>query len=196
MSAENFIPPPAHDPAPWCDPRNPSKGLTRHACTKSGSRWDQSTEDNRTCLDRCCRRSTYPFSSFRECSRVQYEEEQLKLYFSWKSTFIQEKYGKRKNIRRERRTIAHSINMDTYGYLVFRGDTSKEVSFRNRETNSDCREIRELWSQLRRIGEVFPHVRWAVLLIALIVEAIDLRDLPGFVVPAQDRDTIAKAHFV
>ena len=48
---------------------------------------------------------------------------------------------------------------------------------------------------VEEISQVFPHIRVAVLAEALIVEAIDLRDLSALVVASQDRDSVLEAHF-
>lgn len=50
---------------------------------------------------------------------------------------------------------------------------------------NECRQ-RQVIKQVRK---EFPHIRVAVLSQALIVEAIDLGDLSGFVIAAQDRNS-------
>ena len=45
---------------------------------------------------------------------------------------------------------------------------------------------------VEEVGEVLPHVGVAVLAQALVVEAVDLRDLPGLVVAAEDSDAFAE----
>jgi hypothetical protein len=47
---------------------------------------------------------------------------------------------------------------------------------------------------VEQLREAFPDVHVAVLPRALVVEAVDLGDLPGFVVAAQDRDPVFVAH--
>lgn len=49
--------------------------------------------------------------------------------------------------------------------------------------------------EVKEVGEVFPDIRIAVLAKALIVEAVDLRDLSGLVVAAQDCDARGIADF-
>jgi hypothetical protein len=46
---------------------------------------------------------------------------------------------------------------------------------------------------VEEVGEVLPHVGVAVLPQALVVEAVDLCDLAGFVVAAQDGDALGVA---
>lgn len=48
---------------------------------------------------------------------------------------------------------------------------------------------------VEKVGEVFPHVSVAVLAQALIVEAVDLRDLARLVVSSQDGDTLGVTDF-
>ena len=48
---------------------------------------------------------------------------------------------------------------------------------------------------VEQVREVPPDIRVAVLPQALVVEAIHLRDLPRFVVSAQDRHAVAIAQF-
>lgn len=43
---------------------------------------------------------------------------------------------------------------------------------------------------VEEVGEVFPHVRIAVFAKALVVEAVDLGDLTGFVVATKDGNTL------
>ena len=47
--------------------------------------------------------------------------------------------------------------------------------------------------EVKKISVVFPHVSVAIFAQALIVEAVDLRNLSGLVVAAQDRDPVLKA---
>lgn len=52
--------------------------------------------------------------------------------------------------------------------------------------------------KIEEVGEVFPHVRVAVLSKAFVVKSIDLRDLAGLVISSEDSDTLGitdlKAH--
>ena len=48
---------------------------------------------------------------------------------------------------------------------------------------------------VEEVGEVFPDVGVAVLAEALVVEAVDLRDLARLVVASQDRDALRVADF-
>ena len=48
---------------------------------------------------------------------------------------------------------------------------------------------------VEEVGEEFPDVGVAVFAQALVVEAVDLRDLAGFVVAAQDGDAVRVADF-
>lgn len=47
---------------------------------------------------------------------------------------------------------------------------------------------------VEQVCEVLPHVGVAVLPQALVVEAVDLRDLPRLVVPSQDGDSLLETH--
>ena len=47
---------------------------------------------------------------------------------------------------------------------------------------------------VKEVGEELPNVGAAVLANALVVEAVDLRDLPGFVVAAKDEDSVGISH--
>ena len=46
---------------------------------------------------------------------------------------------------------------------------------------------------VEEVGEVFPHVGVAVFAEAFVVEAVDLGDLPGFVVASEDGDALGVA---
>lgn len=46
------------------------------------------------------------------------------------------------------------------------------------------------------LAAVAPDVRGAVLALALVEEAVHLRDLPRLVVPPDERDPVGVAHFV
>jgi hypothetical protein len=46
---------------------------------------------------------------------------------------------------------------------------------------------------VKKIGEVFPHISIAVFSKALVVESVDLGDLTGFVVSAEDGDALRVA---
>ena len=48
---------------------------------------------------------------------------------------------------------------------------------------------------VEEVGEVFPHVGVAVLAQALVVEAVDLRDLAGLVVATEDGDALRVSDF-
>ena len=48
---------------------------------------------------------------------------------------------------------------------------------------------------VEQVGEVFPHVGVAVFAQAFVVEAVDLGDLAGFVVAAEDGDALGVADF-
>ena len=48
---------------------------------------------------------------------------------------------------------------------------------------------------VEKVCEVFPYVRIAILSEALIVEAIDLGDLAGFVVATEDCDALRVSNF-
>jgi hypothetical protein len=48
---------------------------------------------------------------------------------------------------------------------------------------------------VEKVGEVFPYIRVAVLSKALVVEAIDLSDLAGFVVATEDCDALGVSNF-
>ena len=47
---------------------------------------------------------------------------------------------------------------------------------------------------VKEVGEELPHIRIAILAQALIIEAIDLRDLAAFVIAAKDRYPITESH--
>lgn len=47
---------------------------------------------------------------------------------------------------------------------------------------------------VEQVCEVLPHVGVAVLPQALVVEAVDLRDLPRLVVPSQDGDSLLETN--
>ena len=47
---------------------------------------------------------------------------------------------------------------------------------------------------VEKVREVLPHVGVSVLAEALVVEAVDLRDLTGLVVAAQDRDALTETN--
>lgn len=44
--------------------------------------------------------------------------------------------------------------------------------------------------EVEDVGKVFPDIRVSVFSQALVVEAVDLRDLPRLVVSSQDRDAL------
>jgi len=46
------------------------------------------------------------------------------------------------------------------------------------------------WEVVEEVSEIFPHVGVSVLAQALVVEAVDLRDLPGLVVSSEDGDAL------
>jgi hypothetical protein len=48
---------------------------------------------------------------------------------------------------------------------------------------------------IEEVGKVFPYVRIAVLSKTLVVEAVDLSDLTGFVIAAKDCDALRVADF-
>ena len=48
---------------------------------------------------------------------------------------------------------------------------------------------------VEEIGEEFPNIRVAIFPQTFVVEAVDLRDLAGFVVAAQDGDALRVADF-
>ena len=48
---------------------------------------------------------------------------------------------------------------------------------------------------VKELGELAPHVGIAVLPEALVVEAVDLRDLARLVVASQNSDAVRVAHF-
>lgn len=48
---------------------------------------------------------------------------------------------------------------------------------------------------IEKVGEVSPHVGVAIFAQALVVEAVDLCDLAGFVVSSEDRDPLGVADF-
>ena len=48
---------------------------------------------------------------------------------------------------------------------------------------------------VEKVGEVFPYVGVAILSETLIVEAIDLGDLTGFVVATEDCDSLGVSNF-
>ena len=48
---------------------------------------------------------------------------------------------------------------------------------------------------IEEVGQVLPHVRVAVLSEALVVEAVNLGDLPTLVVTSEDCDPVPIAHF-
>lgn len=49
--------------------------------------------------------------------------------------------------------------------------------------------------EIEKVGEVLPHVGVAVFAQALVVEAVDLCDLAGFVVTAEDGDALRITDF-
>lgn len=49
--------------------------------------------------------------------------------------------------------------------------------------------------EIEKVGEVLPHVGIAIFAQALVVEAVDLGDLAGFVVAAEDGDALGIANF-
>jgi hypothetical protein len=48
---------------------------------------------------------------------------------------------------------------------------------------------------VEKIGEVFPHICVAVLPQTLVVEAVDLSDLPRFVVASENGDPVLESDF-
>ena len=48
---------------------------------------------------------------------------------------------------------------------------------------------------IEQVGEVFPNIGIAVLSEALIIEAVDLGDLAGFVVATEDCDALRVSNF-
>lgn len=63
---------------------------------------------------------------------------------------------------------------------------AKDTPINNR---SECEVI-------ENFAAVAPDVRGAVLALALVEEAVHLRDLPRLVVPPDERDPVGVAHFV
>lgn len=63
---------------------------------------------------------------------------------------------------------------------------AKNTAINNR---GECEVIEDL-------AAVAPDVRGAVLALALVEEAVHLRDLPRLVVPPDERDPVGVAHFV
>lgn len=65
-------------------------------------------------------------------------------------------------------------------------DGGRETAVQTEDLAVDECSQRQLVEQ---VGEQLPDVGRAVLLQAFVVEAVDLRDLPGFVVAAQDGES-------
>lgn len=49
--------------------------------------------------------------------------------------------------------------------------------------------------EIEKVGEVLPHIGVAIFAQALVVEAVDLCDLAGFVVTAEDGDALRITNF-
>ena len=49
---------------------------------------------------------------------------------------------------------------------------------------------------VEKIRELFPHIRAAILLDTLVVEAVDVGDRAGLVVTADEEDTVFIADFI
>lgn len=49
--------------------------------------------------------------------------------------------------------------------------------------------------QIEQLGEVFPHVCITIFPLALVIKAIDLRDLSALMIPSQDCDPVSIPHF-
>lgn len=75
--------------------------------------------------------------------------------------------------------------------VVERVDAGREASVKAEDLVVDQGCEGEVVEQVR---EVLPHVGVAVLAQALVVKAVDLRDLPRLVVPPQDRDALRVAN--
>lgn len=50
------------------------------------------------------------------------------------------------------------------------------------------------WQVVKQVREELPHVRIAIFAQALVVEAVDLGDLAGLVVAAQNCDSLTVSH--
>jgi hypothetical protein len=48
--------------------------------------------------------------------------------------------------------------------------------------------------EVKQISEALPHIGITILSGALVVEAVDLSDLPGFVVASEQSNPISEAH--
>jgi len=71
---------------------------------------------------------------------------------------------------------------------------------RRRESSMQAEDLifhqRRQRQQIEQIREVLPDVGVAVFAEALVVEAVDLGDLPGLVVPSQNGHSVLEPHFV
>jgi len=75
--------------------------------------------------------------------------------------------------------------------LIEQIDGRREAAMHAEDLRLDERGQRHV---VEEIGEYFPNVGVAILAQALVVEAVDLRDLPRLVVAAQQVDALAVAH--
>ena len=76
--------------------------------------------------------------------------------------------------------------------VVERVDAGREAAVEAEDLVVDQRGEGEV---VEEVGEVFPHVGVAVLAQALVVEAVDLRDLAGLVVATEDGDALRVSDF-
>ena len=101
-------------------------------------------------------------------------------------------------IRIRPQQIAHGPFVRDLLYPVQRADVVQRVDTRG-EAAVQAEDLvvdeRRQGQVVEEVGEEFPHVRVAVFAQALVVEAVDLRDLARLVVAAQDGDALGVADF-
>ena len=101
-------------------------------------------------------------------------------------------------IRIRPQQVAHGPLVRHLLYPVQRADVIQRVDARGQaavQAEDLVVDERGQGQVVEEVGEKLPHVGVAVLAQALVVEAVDLRDLAGLVVAAQDGDALGVADF-
>ncbi len=101
------------------------------------------------------------------------------------------------NLRGDRRSEIKKNNILSHHSTKRRGRFTEEVSGQTRLprlTSYLSINQRSEWQVVEQVCEVLPDVGVAVLPQALVVEAVDLRDLPRLVVPSQDGDSFLETN--
>lgn len=94
--------------------------------------------------------------------------------------------------------IAHGAFVRHLLHSVERSNVVERVQSRAQatvEAKDGVVNRRSQWQVIKQVSEMLPDVCVSVLAQALVVKAIHLRDLPGFVVSAEDRDPLPVSNF-